>query len=106
MYITARSSASETPARLGEGVDSQRRAYDMCVYIYIYICVRCIYIYIYIYVYMYVHIYIYVYTLCAANLRTEILDFRGFDSSRILEFREIGRTLVKDVAGEQMVGQI
>ena len=58
--------------------------------------------YIYIYIYIYIHIlYISIHRrlpgaaehalpLCAlttANLRTKILDFRGFDSSRILILR-------------------
>ena len=36
------------------------------------------------YVYVYVYIYIYIYT---ANLRTNIMDVRGFDSTMILMLR-------------------
>ena len=66
----------------------------MYIYIYIYIC---IYIYIHIYTHTYIHTYVYIYIwtgeqtsgradvlTSTANLRTKILDFRGFDSSRIL----------------------
>ena len=82
----------------------------MCVYIYIYI-----YIYVYIYIYIYIYIYVLLprravswwpppasrpreacrkewrlHRGCersAADLRTEILDFRGFDASRIINLR-------------------
>ena len=47
----------------------------MCVYIYVYVCI-------YIYIYIYTHTYG-----GAANLRTRILDSRGFDSSIILILR-------------------
>ena len=47
----------------------------------------CIYIYIYICIHIYIYIYIYMRVLSTANLRTKILDFRGFDSSRILIVR-------------------
>ena len=46
-------------------------------YIYIYIC-----IYIYIYIHTYTHI-----CICTANIRTEIRDFGGFDSSIFLNVR-------------------
>ena len=70
------------------------------IYIYIYDILYNMYTYIYVYTYMYIHIYIYIYILrhvcvpsclasCTANLRssTKILDFRRFDSSRILILR-------------------
>ena len=55
----------------------------MYIYIYIYVCI-CIYIYIHMYIYIY--IYTCTYT-CTANLRTNIVDFRGFDSNVILMSR-------------------
>ena len=77
----------------------------ICMYVYIYIytyihvCI-CVYMYIYIYMYtcMYIHICVRTST-CSeiqilsswsermANLRTPILDIRGFDSSRVLLLR-------------------
>ena len=54
---------------------------------------RCVYIYIYIYkiiIYIYTYIYIYIYQKprqSTANPRTDIMDFRGFDSSMILILR-------------------
>ena len=89
----------------------------VCVYIYIYICIFILYLYTHISVYFIassyqfvtalyhvnilvcthmcvyiIYIYIYIYTHCiiliiTANLRTKILDFRGFDSSVILFLR-------------------
>ena len=77
----------------------------MCIYIYIYRDRLYTHVYIYIYthidyihmnIYIHIYIYIYVYThvaelqedlssACpAVNLRAKILDFRRFDSSRIL----------------------
>ena len=49
----------------------------VCVYMCIYICI---------YTYIYTHIYIYIYILrgVTPNLPTDIVDFRGFDSSIIL----------------------
>ena len=48
----------------------------------------------YVFVYIYIYIYIYIYTyvsapdfMLTANLRTKILDFRGFASSIILILR-------------------
>ena len=74
----------------------------------IYMCV-CVYIYVYIYIYTHTYTHIYAYTTCihiciylyyisktrdldgetdrTANLRTTILDFRGFDSGIILILR-------------------
>ena len=70
----------------------------MYIYIYIYTYIHTythIHTVIYVYVCMYICIYIYIYIYikrggesaapaATANLRTKILDFRGFDSSRIL----------------------
>ena len=61
----------------------------MYTYVYVYIHIY-IYTYIYIYIYTYTHIYIYIYIYIntniafTANLRTNIMDFRGFYSSIIL----------------------
>ena len=44
----------------------------------------CIHVYIYIYIYTYRCVYRLHKRLTTANLRTKILDFRGFDSSKIL----------------------
>ena len=39
-------------------------------------------------IYIYIYIYVYIYTCRAtANLRTQILDFRGFDSTGVLILR-------------------
>ena len=64
-----------------------KRSLSIYIYIYTYIYI-CIYIYIYIYIHTYIHthihIYIYTYIVCLPNLPTDIVDFRGFDSSTIL----------------------
>ena len=69
------------------------------------------YVYMYVYIYIYIHIYIYIYiymydflqdhgalrapdSRSTANLRTKILDFRGFETSRILILR--GRVLMPE----------
>ena len=72
-------------------------AYISIMYIVLYI-VLYIYSVIYIYIYMYVcsisivcinvlYCMVYYCLWYAANLRTEVLNFRGFDSSRILSLR-------------------
>ena len=43
--------------------------------------------YICVYIHVYIYIYIHTYWCVTANLRTKILDFRGFDSSIILIIR-------------------
>ena len=87
-----------------------------CICVYVYMCV-CAYVYVCAYICVYIYIYIYIYThqhitsialcafkpfrtrswpesgpshdgpYCTANLRTNSMDFRGFDSSIILILR-------------------
>ena len=82
------------------------RERDLSIYLSIDVCI-CIYVYMYIYIYIYICICIYIYIYkercfvsespnfalvfwgCTANLRTNIIDFRGFDSNRVLVRDEI-----------------
>ena len=62
--------------------------YIIHIYIYIYICISIsLSLYIYIYIYISITIIMHFRARGAADLRTKITDFRGFDSSRILILR-------------------
>ena len=90
----------------------------VCVYMYM-----CMYIYIYIYIYIHVYIYIYIYIFSTANLGTNILEFRVFDTGRSLiikggiimsigqfprsfESRHLGRdNLCREIGRSRRIGQ-